>query len=94
MTDGFWIGFRVVSPLREPSEAEKEKYWDCDDPSFRRIVRERAFYRHEVFPEARETRRYFGGVARPLPAAGSARTFRRVPFTCPWTAGLPRSGLR
>lgn len=57
MTAGFWIGFRVVSPLREPSEAEKEKYWDCDDASFRKIVRERAFYRHEVFPEARKTRR-------------------------------------
>lgn len=57
MTNGFWIGFRVVSPLREPSEAEKEKYWDCDDASFRKFVRERAFYRHEVFPEARETRR-------------------------------------
>jgi formylglycine-generating enzyme required for sulfatase activity len=32
LTEGFWIGFRVVSPVREPSEAEKVKYWDADDP--------------------------------------------------------------
>jgi formylglycine-generating enzyme required for sulfatase activity len=31
LTDGFSLGFRVVAPLKEPSEAEKSKYWDVDD---------------------------------------------------------------
>ncbi|MDB5299893.1 MAG: hypothetical protein JWO87_1556 [Phycisphaerales bacterium] len=31
LTDAFWLGFRVVSPAVEPSEAEKLKYWDVDD---------------------------------------------------------------
>ncbi len=29
-TDGFHIGFRIVRPLVEPSEAEKLKYWDLN----------------------------------------------------------------
>ncbi len=31
LSDGFWIGFRVVAPLKEPSEDEKNKYWNADD---------------------------------------------------------------
>jgi formylglycine-generating enzyme required for sulfatase activity len=31
ITEGFWIGFRVVSPVKEPSDEEKHKYWDVDD---------------------------------------------------------------
>jgi formylglycine-generating enzyme len=31
ISDGFWVGFRVVSPVKEPSEAEKHRYWDVDD---------------------------------------------------------------
>jgi formylglycine-generating enzyme required for sulfatase activity len=27
----FWLGFRIVSPLKEPPEAEKRKFWDADD---------------------------------------------------------------
>src|SRR3954470_7983469 len=28
LTEGFWIGFRVVAPVKEPSEEEKIRYWD------------------------------------------------------------------
>jgi formylglycine-generating enzyme required for sulfatase activity len=31
LSDAFDVGFRVVSPSKEPSEAEKHKYWDVDD---------------------------------------------------------------
>jgi len=33
LSDGFFIGFRVVSPVKQPSEAEKEKWWSADDPT-------------------------------------------------------------
>jgi formylglycine-generating enzyme required for sulfatase activity len=32
MSDGFFIGFRVVSPATPPSAAEQEKWWNADDP--------------------------------------------------------------
>ena len=38
LTEGFWIGFRIVSPLKEPSEAEKQKFWEIDDPDSKRII--------------------------------------------------------
>ena len=28
LTEGFWIGFRVVSPVKEPTEQEKLRYWN------------------------------------------------------------------
>ena len=28
--DGFWIGFRIVTPQTEPSEQEKIRFWDPD----------------------------------------------------------------
>jgi len=31
LSDGHTIGFRVVSPVKEPSEAEKLKWWEADD---------------------------------------------------------------
>ena len=31
LSDGFWIGFRVIAPLKEPSEEDKNKYWNADD---------------------------------------------------------------
>ncbi|HEX4794201.1 MAG TPA: formylglycine-generating enzyme family protein [Humisphaera sp.] len=30
-SEGFWLGFRVVSPAIEPSEAEKAKFWQAED---------------------------------------------------------------
>ena len=39
--NAFWVGFRVVSPLREPSDAEKQKYWAGDDPQTIRALRQR-----------------------------------------------------
>jgi formylglycine-generating enzyme required for sulfatase activity len=31
-TEGFWVGFRVISPVKAPPEAEQNKYWNADDP--------------------------------------------------------------
>ena len=31
MADGLFVGFRVVSPVRQPGEDEKRKWWDGDD---------------------------------------------------------------
>ena len=39
MTEGFWIGFRVVSPSKEPSEEEKRKFWDVDDPVTAEVIK-------------------------------------------------------
>ena len=33
LTEGFWIGFRLVSPVKEPSDEAKRKYWEADDPT-------------------------------------------------------------
>ena len=30
--NSFWIGFRVISPIKEPTDAEKLKFWDLNDP--------------------------------------------------------------
>ena len=32
LTDGFSLGFRIVAPLAEPTEAEKNRFWNVDDP--------------------------------------------------------------
>ena len=29
--NAFWLGFRVVAPVKESTEAEKHKFWDVDD---------------------------------------------------------------
>ena len=58
LTEGFWIGFRVVSPAKEPSEAEKVKYWDADDPNTIDILK-----RDREFREI---------VEAPKPVAGAA----------------------
>jgi formylglycine-generating enzyme required for sulfatase activity len=42
LSDGFWIGFRVIAPLKEPSEEEKNRYWNADDANtIRTIQRDR-----------------------------------------------------
>jgi formylglycine-generating enzyme required for sulfatase activity len=38
-TDAFHVGFRVICPLREPSEKEKLKYWDANTDAVRFVVR-------------------------------------------------------
>jgi hypothetical protein len=38
MTHGFWLGFRVVSPAKEPAEAEKLRYWNADDLQTIRVL--------------------------------------------------------
>ena len=58
LTEGFWIGFRVVSPVKEPPEAEKVKYWDADDPNTIDILK-----RDREFREL---------VEAPKPVAGAA----------------------
>src|SRR5690348_12815070 len=34
-TEGFTLGFRLVSPIQEPSKEEKLKFWEADDDSTR-----------------------------------------------------------
>ena len=38
LTEGFWIGFRVVSPVKQPSQADMQKFWEADDPSTKEIL--------------------------------------------------------
>ena len=38
-TAGFWVGFRVVSPAKDPPEAHKTLYWDADDPVTREVLK-------------------------------------------------------
>jgi formylglycine-generating enzyme required for sulfatase activity len=47
LSDGFIIGFRVVAPVKQPSEAEKHKWWDVDDPVTQKSI-ERDRERSEV----------------------------------------------
>ena len=37
LTDGYHIGFRVVRPLKEPSEEAKRKYWDPEVKEIRQM---------------------------------------------------------
>ena len=38
LSDGFWIGFRIISPVHEPADVEKHKYWDVDDEYTAKIL--------------------------------------------------------
>ena len=49
-TLGTWIGFRVVSPVKEPTEAEKRRFWDADDAVTRAGVRRDRTVRELVEP--------------------------------------------
>jgi formylglycine-generating enzyme required for sulfatase activity len=50
-TCGFWVGFRVVSPAKEPADAEKLRFWNADDAqTIETLKRDREF--HEVIPSA------------------------------------------
>ncbi|HET6246328.1 MAG TPA: formylglycine-generating enzyme family protein [Tepidisphaeraceae bacterium] len=45
-----WVGFRLVCPMKEPSEAEKQKFWDDPDPVTKKIVRGQSREMHEIIP--------------------------------------------
>ena len=36
--NGLWVGFRVVSPMQEPPEAEKARWWDEDNDRLRQTL--------------------------------------------------------
>ena len=38
-SDGFWIGFRVVSPAVEPTAEEKAKWWEADSETVREVIK-------------------------------------------------------
>src|SRR5262249_2457130 len=40
-SNGFWVGMRLVSPAKEPSDAEKSKFWDTPDPMTSKILQQR-----------------------------------------------------
>jgi formylglycine-generating enzyme required for sulfatase activity len=52
LSAGFWIGFRVVSPLKEPSEAEKDRYWNADDEMTKRTIQRDREIRELLQPPA------------------------------------------
>jgi len=51
-TDGFWLGFRLVSPAIEPNEAEKQKFWEADDDDTKNSSN-RDKDAHEILPPAK-----------------------------------------
>ncbi len=52
LSDGFWIGFRLVAPVKEPSEVEKLKFWDAEDEYTKSILQRDREIR-EVPPRAK-----------------------------------------
>ena len=40
LVNSFWIGFRVVAPVKEPGVEEKRRFWDVDDKVTRRTLEE------------------------------------------------------
>ncbi len=53
LSDGFWVGFRVISPAVEPTEAEKLKYWDVDDEYTRKVLERDREIREIIPPPAK-----------------------------------------
>ena len=49
-SDDLRVGFRVVRPAIEPSEAEKQKFWDDPDPVTKATVRGQSRETHEIIP--------------------------------------------
>ncbi len=41
-TESFWVGFRIVRPLHEPSEEEKLKYWEPDIQRMNDVLKQQA----------------------------------------------------
>jgi formylglycine-generating enzyme required for sulfatase activity len=64
-SSGFWVGFRVVSPVREPAEAEKRRFWaeDQDEGSVDSMRQDRQI-RELVGP---------GSPVTPPPAGGPSQ---------------------
>ena len=54
MSSGFTIGFRVVSPVTEPPEQEKAKWWNVDDPITEKVIQRDREYHELVKPGAEE----------------------------------------
>ncbi len=46
----YWIGFRVIAPVKEPTEAEKTKFWDVDDDYTRKVLERDREIREIVTP--------------------------------------------
>lgn len=53
LTEGFNLGFRVIAPLKEPTEAEKHKYWDVDDPYTAKVLERDREIREVITPPAK-----------------------------------------
>jgi formylglycine-generating enzyme required for sulfatase activity len=41
-SNGFWVGMRLVSPLKQPTPAEQQKYWDEIDPGTANVIKQKA----------------------------------------------------
>ena len=62
LTEGFWIGFRVVAPVKEPSEAEKLKFWEADDEITKDILKRDRELREILPPPAKAADAGAGGA--------------------------------
>ncbi len=47
LTEGFWIGFRIISPVKEPPEGEKNKWWEPEDDATKTVL-QRDREMHEI----------------------------------------------
>jgi formylglycine-generating enzyme required for sulfatase activity len=75
LTEGFWIGFRVISPLKEPTEAEKLKFWDADDETTKRVLeRDREIREMITAPAKAAAADNAGAPAEPGAVGASAKT--------------------
>jgi len=56
-TEGFWVGFRIVSPMKPPSETEEHEYWDEADGQIMRDTHRDRDMHALVTPGTRPTKR-------------------------------------
>src|SRR6185437_3221334 len=53
-SNDLWVGFRIVSPAQEPSDAEKQKFWDDPDPVTKETIQGQNRDMHEIVLEVKE----------------------------------------
>ena len=47
-SNDLWVGFRLVSPAKDPTEAEKQRFWDDPDPVTKDTVQGQSREMHEI----------------------------------------------
>ena len=67
-SNGFWVGFRLVAPVNQPTEAEKQKFWNDDNPQIAKILEQK---------KERQVREWIEPPAGRQPRSRAARPARR-----------------